>query len=133
MVIPMSTPTHAGALTINRDNQDYTDDDLRVSAIFARHVALAHASDQIIMVTASARADAANADFQSLRQLKLSRRESEVLWWVSQGKRDREVSAILGVSIRTVNHHVSAILRKLGVETRAAAVALFHRLCGDRR
>lgn len=50
-------------------------------------------------------------------------REIEVLGWLAQGKRDREISTILGISHRTVHKHVEHILEKLGVETRSAAAA----------
>ncbi len=53
----------------------------------------------------------------------LTAREREVLHWVSEGKRDSEIAAILGVSVRTVEQHVRVCLQKLGVETRAAATA----------
>ena len=43
---------------------------------------------------------------------------------MAQGKRDKEIAIILGISYRTVTHHVSAILQKLCVETRTAAVAV---------
>ncbi len=58
----------------------------------------------------------------------LTRRESEVLWWIAQGKRDREIAVILGVSVRTIHFHVRGILEKFGVETRTAALAQLHRL-----
>jgi len=51
----------------------------------------------------------------------LTRRESEVLRWVSEAKSDGEIAVILGISRRTVNHHVSRVLRKVGVENRVAA------------
>jgi LuxR family maltose regulon positive regulatory protein len=54
----------------------------------------------------------------------LSRREAEVLRWVSQGKRDREIAAILRISPRTVHHHLERIYAKLNVETRTAAAAI---------
>ena len=54
----------------------------------------------------------------------LTPREREVLHWVAKGKRDGEIALILGVSVRTVEQHVRACLRKLGVETRAAAAAV---------
>ena len=38
-----------------------------------------------------------------------------------QGKRDLEIAIILGISQRTIHHHVASVLRKLGVDTRAAA------------
>ena len=53
----------------------------------------------------------------------LTAREREVLHWVAEGKRDSEIAVILGVSVRTIEQHVRVCLRKLGVETRAAAAA----------
>jgi DNA-binding CsgD family transcriptional regulator len=53
----------------------------------------------------------------------LTRREREVLVWVSRGKTNRDISAILGTSPRTVQKHVEHIFQKLGVETRTAAAA----------
>jgi DNA-binding CsgD family transcriptional regulator len=52
----------------------------------------------------------------------LTRRESEVLSWVSQGKTNSEVANILGISRRTVDTFLSRTYQKLGVETRMAAV-----------
>ncbi len=65
------------------------------------------------------------ADIELLQvQHGLTRREAEVLLWVSFGKPNRMISEILGISPRTVNKHLEQIFEKLGVETRAAATAL---------
>ncbi|MFO6448412.1 response regulator [Erythrobacter sp. NE805] len=61
----------------------------------------------------------------------LTRREAEVLLWVSYGKTNKTVSEILGISPRTVNKHLEQVFRKLGVETRAAATAIAVRLMAD--
>jgi DNA-binding CsgD family transcriptional regulator/tetratricopeptide (TPR) repeat protein len=53
----------------------------------------------------------------------LTKRELEVLSLLSEGLRNREIAAQLFLSEKTVDHHVSAILRKLGVETRGQAAA----------
>jgi len=56
--------------------------------------------------------------------LSLTPREAEVLLWISQGKSNRDIGEILGLSPRTVNKHLEQIFNKLGVENRTAAAAL---------
>jgi DNA-binding NarL/FixJ family response regulator len=60
----------------------------------------------------------------------LSPRELEVLVHIVQGRTNRQIAADLGISERTVDRHVSNILSKLGVASRAAAsaFAVEHRL-----
>ena len=53
----------------------------------------------------------------------LTAREVEVLKLLTEGLRNAEIAGVLVVSTKTVDHHVSAILRKLGVRTRGEAVA----------
>jgi len=55
------------------------------------------------------------------KNLALSSREAEVLFWVSQGKKNSTIGTILGVSTATVEKHLEHILKKLKVETRTAA------------
>ncbi len=51
----------------------------------------------------------------------LTPREQEVLALVADGLADREISQRLFISERTVHHHVSAVLSKIGVSSRTAA------------
>ena len=51
----------------------------------------------------------------------LSSREQEVLRLLSEGLTDREIGGALSISPRTVESHVSSVLRKLGVRNRAEA------------
>jgi DNA-binding CsgD family transcriptional regulator len=53
----------------------------------------------------------------------LTERETEVLTWVAEGKSNRDVGIILGIKSATVKKHLEHIFRKIGVETRTAAVA----------
>ena len=56
-------------------------------------------------------------------ELRLTRRELDVLRLVAEGQTDREVAEALVLSPRTVNRHLSNIFTKLDVPGRAAAVA----------
>jgi DNA-binding NarL/FixJ family response regulator len=53
----------------------------------------------------------------------LTPREAQVLRQIAAGKTNKEIAAALAVSERTVDRHVSNILTKLGVPSRAAATA----------
>jgi predicted ATPase/DNA-binding CsgD family transcriptional regulator len=57
----------------------------------------------------------------------LTRREREVLRLLSDGCSDREIAATLSISPKTVGLHVSRLMAKLGVASRAAVVAHVHR------
>lgn len=54
----------------------------------------------------------------------LSVREIEVLNWLKHGKSSWDISAILGISERTVNFHVKNITQKLDAVNRTQAVAV---------
>jgi DNA-binding CsgD family transcriptional regulator len=58
----------------------------------------------------------------------LTGRELEVLRLLAEGLRNADVAKRLVLSPRTVDHHVSAILRKLGARTRGEAAAAALRL-----
>jgi DNA-binding NarL/FixJ family response regulator len=55
----------------------------------------------------------------------LSERESEILTHLAQGYLYKEISDQLGVSYSTVRTHIERIYRKLHVQSRAQAVAVF--------
>jgi len=58
----------------------------------------------------------------------LTPREVDVLTLVEQGMSNAEIAARLTLSPKTVGHHVSALLDKLGVANRGQAAAVAHRL-----
>jgi DNA-binding NarL/FixJ family response regulator len=58
----------------------------------------------------------------------LTPRQVEVLLLVEQGLSNAEIAARLTLSPKTVDHHVSALLDKLGVASRGQAAALAHRM-----
>jgi NarL family two-component system response regulator YdfI len=58
------------------------------------------------------------------RPLDLTEREREILDGVAHGDRNKEIAARLGISERTVGSHLNSIFAKLGVDSRASAVAI---------
>jgi DNA-binding NarL/FixJ family response regulator len=52
----------------------------------------------------------------------LTPREREVLEQVARGRRSREIARQLGLSEKTVRNHVSAVMTKLRVPARTAAM-----------
>ncbi len=58
----------------------------------------------------------------SLELLGLTKREAEVLFWVAKDKSNAAIAKVLNCSKGTVRKHLEHIHRKLGVQTRTAAV-----------
>ena len=54
----------------------------------------------------------------------LTERELEVLRGVAQGQRSKEIALWLGITERTVKAHLASIYNRLGVDSRAAAIAV---------
>ena len=63
--------------------------------------------------------------------LPLTERESEVLYWIGNGKTNREIGQILATSPRTINKHLEKIFRKLEVVNRTSAAAIAIRILAD--
>ncbi len=59
----------------------------------------------------------------SLELLGLSQRETEVLFWVIQGKDNKLIASQLSVGNSTVRKHLESIYCKLGVQSRTEAIA----------
>ena len=60
---------------------------------------------------------------QALEQVcRITAREAEVLLWLSRGKGNAEIAAILAISERTVAKHIESIFPKLCVENRKQAL-----------
>lgn len=56
--------------------------------------------------------------------LELTPRELEVLRGAAAGERNKEIAYRLGISSRTVKAHLTSVYNKLGVDSRAAAIAI---------
>jgi DNA-binding NarL/FixJ family response regulator len=60
--------------------------------------------------------------------LLLTQREKEVLFWLSQGFNNAEISAKMVLSEKTVKNHVSHLLKKLGLNDRTQAAVMAWRM-----
>ena len=61
---------------------------------------------------------------RALQTLGLTPREAEVLYWITEGKTNPEISTILDTTLHTIKKHNNKLFAKLGVETRMAAARL---------
>jgi CheY-like chemotaxis protein/DNA-binding CsgD family transcriptional regulator len=104
----MPNPTEPPPLTIARGAR-------RLS--FALHQAIGDGEWLLVLHEAD---DAAVVE-ALCHAFKLTAREAEVLYWVVQGKTNRDIGDILGSSPATVKKHLEHVYTKLGVETRTAA------------
>jgi NarL family two-component system response regulator YdfI len=64
------------------------------------------------------------APHQARGSLDLTERERAVLAGVARGERSKEIARHLGISERTVGSYLNTIFSKLGVDSRASAVAV---------
>ena len=60
----------------------------------------------------------------SPNSVELTPRELEVLQAAAAGERNKEIAIRLGISPRTVKAHLTSVYNKLGVDSRAAAIAI---------
>lgn len=104
------------AVSFSRREPDFTAEDCELLNAFAPHLRLAWQSHD------NPWADRRELESrQRLQGLGLSARESEVLFWMTEGKLNREIATMLGLTLGTVQDHVSRILTKLELENRHAA------------
>ena len=106
--------------TLNQGVRGY----LSKSLPAARLVDAVHAiaAGQVVVSPSRGRSSLVGGDWPG-REEGLTAREAEVLRLLADGRSDREIAAALFISRPTASKHVSSILGKLGVDSRAAAAA----------
>jgi DNA-binding CsgD family transcriptional regulator len=57
------------------------------------------------------------------RELDLTDREIECLYWIAEGKTSDEIAVILGISRNTINNYITSVMRKTATKTRSEAIA----------
>ena len=127
LMVPVEAPSLLGGMTVNRAwGVPFNAREKALCVALRPHLLGAFANARLLS-SIRRRADASAGAVLELNAARLSAagltsREIEVLQWISEGKRDSEISLILGIALRTVHAHVRRILAKLGAETRTAAV-----------
>ncbi|AZD29843.1 PA1136 family autoinducer-binding transcriptional regulator [Pseudomonas chlororaphis] len=99
-----------GAMSLGGDHIDSSPDARLVLAIVA--TAAFNAARRLLQSPCS----------EGVRQLSV--REREVLTWTAAGRRHADIAATLGLSERTVENHLRAARRRLGVATTAQAIKI---------
>lgn len=104
------------ALSFSRRAPDFTREDCELLDAFGPHLRLAWQRHE------NPWADRRELECRRrLQDLGLSPRESEVLFWMTEGKLNREIATLLGLSLATVQDNVARVLEKLALENRHAA------------
>jgi DNA-binding CsgD family transcriptional regulator len=64
-----------------------------------------------------------SAEVKSGRELELTDRELECLYWIAEGKTSDEIATIIGISKNTINNYITSVMRKTATRTRSEAIA----------
>jgi hypothetical protein len=102
LLAPFRSLVGYGVLTINRDQRDFSEREVALVSRYARTLARAVATERMLARVGSDLRDSEEALYERLARRKVTRRESSVLFWLSQGKRTAEIALILGIAFRTV-------------------------------
>lgn len=116
------------AVSFNRGDPDFSDRDCALLGAFGPHLRLAWQRHDFPW--------AEGAEFAArrrFRELGLTPRESEVLFWMTEGKQNREIATILGIAIATVQEYVANVLLKLDQENRHMATVFALKLLSTAR
>jgi DNA-binding CsgD family transcriptional regulator len=108
-------------LTLNRSKRNFSIQDRALLDAFGPHVILAWQRHGDPWEEPSPRPACPR---QLWVKRGLTKRECDVLWWMTEGKQNVEIAAILGISLATVQKHVAHLVRKLRAENRHAATVL---------
>lgn len=128
LVLPLALDKHTVAgLAFDRRRGEFTQRHCTLLDAFAPHLLLAWRRHENPWQEKSRSTPSAR---DRLRSLGLTLRESDVLFWMTEGKQNREIATILGRSLETIQEHVGNVVRKLGQENRHAATVFALRWLG---
>jgi DNA-binding CsgD family transcriptional regulator len=79
---------------------------------------------RFVVVQLARRAEVQGLVDAAIRALGLTRREAEIVAWVTRGKTNIEIGRVLFIAPTTVKKHLDNVYRKLSIRTRTEAAAL---------
>jgi DNA-binding CsgD family transcriptional regulator len=106
--------TGAGYIVLDSQRRAFSDRDRAVLDVLAPHLALIRKRHRLL----------ADPSPETLAAALLSAREREILGLVASGMTNREIAAVLFIAPGTVRKHLDNVYAKLGVRSRAQAVAV---------
>ena len=62
-------------------------------------------------------------EVKATREMELTEREIECLYWIAEGKTSDEMAMIIGISKNTINNYITSVMRKTSTRTRSEAIA----------
>ena len=130
LALPIAIDTSLVAgLSFSRSGGDFTPHDCELLDAFGPHFRQAWQRQENPWKDAGEAERLARRRFEKLG---LSPRESEVLYWMVEGKQNREIAAILGIRLSTIQQHVASLIDKFHQENRHAATVFAIGLLRDR-
>lgn len=124
LAVPVKfTSRRAIGVTLVRKANGFTERDRTLLTMFQPHLNQAYSNAELIEPSS---AHHGTAEVLAGRY-ELTGRESQIGYWIIQGKTNWEIAYILGIGERTVEKHVERLLRKLHVDNRTSAATFLLR------
>jgi len=117
-VVAPSEKLRASLAAALRSNPDF-----ELVGVGASSAEVPPSADVVLFARPRAGERAAGAGGDSVEGAALSNRETEILALLADGLINKQIAARLGISTNTVKTHLELLFDKLGVATRAEAVA----------
>ena len=121
-------------LSLHRRDHDFTERERTLLNLLLPHIARAQ-HRLVSRPAAGAHTNASCSDEERFHHWlheqtswQLSQRESDVLFWICQGKTNDEIGTILGIAGRTAETHALRLYPKIGVENRYGAIATINQM-----
>jgi len=100
-----------------------TNPEFEIVGVSASSTEVPPSTDVILVARSSRQSQVSDIAAAGARDAVLSKREREILALLADGLVNKQIAARLGISTNTVKTHLELLFDKLGVATRAEAVA----------